>query len=35
MGIEGYEDLKMMEVTIMIRMTEDNKLARDMEIIRQ
>jgi hypothetical protein len=35
MGIEGYEDPKMMEVVTITRMTEDNKLIRDMEIMRQ
>ena len=35
MGIEGYEGPKMMEVATTTRMTEDDKLARDVKIMRQ
>ena len=35
MGIEGYEGSKMTEVATMTRITEDDKLARDVEIMRQ
>ena len=35
MGIERYEGPKMTEVATTTRMTEDDKLARDVEMMRQ